>query len=101
MFKHRINIQIAVPGSVEVFAAVIIIIIISSPYLPHEFPVKPTMIHSVNSFIPGPCFKAFRGSLVLITSCFSPSLWRDALTSSLSALRHGMGSHTQPCMYSF
>ena len=73
MFKHSSNIQIAVPGSVEVFAAVIIIIIISSPYLPHEFPVKPTMIHSVNSFILGPCLKTCNGSLVLITYCFIPA----------------------------
>ena len=101
MFQHRVYIQGAVLGSVEVFAAVLMIFIISRPYLPREFPVKPTTIHGVSSLIPGPCFKACRGNLVLITSCFSPSLWRDALTSSLSALRHGMGSHTQPRVSSF
>ena len=88
IFKHRINIQSLVPGSVEEFAAVIIIIIISCPSLPREFPVKPTMIHGVNSFIPGSCLMACRGALGLIASYFYPSLWRDAFTSFFFALRH-------------
>ena len=88
MFKHRICIQSVVLGSVEVFVAVIIIIIISCPYLPREFPVKPTMVHGVSSFIPGPCLKACRGNLVLITSCFNPSIWGDTVISFFFALRH-------------